>query len=75
MKKRQPLRSKQACFYCTSEKQPDYKNVDELRQYVTDRGKIVSRRRTGICAKHQRHLAQEIKRARHIAQLPFVVKV
>lgn len=50
----------------------DYKQVDMLRRYVTDEGKIRPRRQTGTCARHQRELAREIKRARHLALLPFV---
>ena len=50
----------------------DYKSVDMLRRFVTDDGKIRPRRQTGTCARHQRELAQEIKRARHLALLPFV---
>ena len=52
----------------------DYKNVDFLRRYVTERGKILPRRITGNCAKHQRMLAKAIKRARMAALLPFVTK-
>lgn len=50
----------------------DYKQVDMLRRYVTEDGKIRPRRQTGTCARHQRELAREIKRARHLALLPFV---
>ena len=50
----------------------DYKQVDMLRRYVTEDGKIRPRRQTGTCARHQRSLAREIKRARQIAMLPFV---
>jgi small subunit ribosomal protein S18 len=49
----------------------DYKQVDMLKRYVSDQGKIRSRRETGTCAKHQRMLARTIKRARHMALLPF----
>jgi small subunit ribosomal protein S18 len=49
----------------------DYKEVELLRRFLTDRGKIKARRKTGTCAKHQRRLAVAIKRARHIALLPF----
>ncbi|MFC1727803.1 30S ribosomal protein S18 [Patescibacteria group bacterium] len=73
-KKRQPIR-RLACPYCKSGEDPSYKEVEELRRYLTDRGKIVSRGRSGVCARHQRRLAREIKRARHLALLPFVVKV
>jgi small subunit ribosomal protein S18 len=50
----------------------DYKDHNRLRKFVTDRGKIAARRITGTCARHQRQLAIAIKRARHLALLPFV---
>jgi small subunit ribosomal protein S18 len=50
----------------------DYKDVDRLRRYITDRAKIEPPRRSGVCAKHQRALSTAIKRARHLALLPFV---
>ena len=49
----------------------DYKDVDILRKYINDKGKILPRRVTGACAKHQRHIAEQIKRARAIALLPY----
>lgn len=63
---------KKNCVFCHTDTKPDYKNVDQLRSYISERGKILGRARTGICAKHQKDLAREIKRARHIATLPFV---
>ena len=51
----------------------DYKNVDQLRNFMSDRGKILARRQTGTCARHQRAMTRAIKRAREIALLPFVV--
>jgi len=53
----------------------DYKDADTLRYYLTERGKIRPRRQTGVCAKHQRQLAVAIKRARHLALLPFVAEI
>lgn len=50
----------------------DYKDVETLKKFLTPRGKIVSRRQTGLCAYHQRKLALAIKRAREMALLPFV---
>ena len=50
----------------------DYKKTDLLRKYITEEGKIRPRRQTGTCARHQRHLTTAIKRARHLAMLPFV---
>lgn len=49
----------------------DYKNADQLRKFVSDKGKILPRRATGACAKHQRDITIAVKRARHIAVLPF----
>ena len=50
----------------------DYKNVELLRRFITDESKIRPRRQTGTCAKHQRELAVAIKRARHLAMIPFI---
>ena len=51
---------------------PDYKDIDMLQKYVSDRAKILGKDRTGICSKHQRRLSIAIKRARHLGLLPFV---
>jgi small subunit ribosomal protein S18 len=60
------------CQFCTDRNVViDYKNVDLLRRYITEDGKIRPRRQTGTCAKHQRSLASAIKRARHLALLQF----
>jgi small subunit ribosomal protein S18 len=63
---------KKVCRFCTQKLKIDYKDSDMLRKFVTERGKILPRRITGTCAKHQRALAAAIKRARIIALLPFV---
>jgi len=52
----------------------DYKDADRLRKYITERGKIIPRRISGNCAKHQRQLTRAIKRARIMALLPFTVE-
>ncbi len=66
---------RKTCVFCRDKvKYIDYKQADVLRSFLTDRGKIQPRRRTGTCAKHQRQLALAIKRARHLALLPFVVQ-
>jgi small subunit ribosomal protein S18 len=63
---------RRVCTFCVEHVDYiDYKKVDMLRRYLTDRGKIKARRKTGVCAKHQRRLAIAIKRARHLAMLPF----
>lgn len=61
------------CSFCADKVEViDYKDPVKLRRYISDRGKIDPRRRTGTCAKHQRALALAIKRARHLALLPYV---
>ena len=63
------------CPFCKAKKTPDYKDVETLRNYVSERGKILGRTRGGACAKHQRRLTTAIKRARFLALLPFVVQI
>ena len=64
------------CTFCVEKNaRIDYKQVDLLRRYVTERGKIRPRRQTGMCAKHQRRMATAIKRARHLALLPYSASV
>jgi small subunit ribosomal protein S18 len=65
---------KKVCKFCTQKLRIDYKDADVLRRFITERGKILPRRITGTCAKHQRALALSIKRARIIALLPFVAE-
>lgn len=65
---------KRVCSFCVDKiEQVDYKDVQRLKKYVTERGKILPRRITGNCAGHQRQLTTAIKRARHIALLPYTV--
>jgi len=65
---------KKVCKFCTQKLKIDYKDSDGLRRFTTERGKILPRRITGTCAKHQRSLALAVKRARVIAILPFVAQ-
>jgi small subunit ribosomal protein S18 len=65
---------KKVCKFCIQKLKIDYKDPDTLRRFITERGKILPRRITGTCAKHQRALALAIKRARIIAILPFVAE-
>lgn len=61
------------CQFCVDKNaEIDYKMVDMLRRYVTEEGKIRPRRQTGTCAKHQREIAAAVKRARHLALLPYI---
>ena len=65
-------RKKKICQMCAG-KDVDYKNVDVIRKYISqDKGKILPRRVTGACAEHQRHIANEVKKARFMGLLPFV---
>jgi small subunit ribosomal protein S18 len=65
-------RRRRVCIMCADHiKYVDYKNVSFLRRFVSDRARIDTRRRTSACAKHQRALARAIKRARHLALLPY----
>ena len=65
-------KKKKVCAFCADKVgHIDYKDTARLRKYITERAKILPRRITGTCAKHQRQLTSAIKRARHIALLPF----
>jgi len=63
-------KKKKVCYMCTG-KDINYKDVETLKRYTNEKGKILPRRATGACAKHQRHIAEQIKRARAIALLPY----
>lgn len=67
------MRRKKICQFCADNAEAmDYKDVDKLKKYITERGKILPKRVTGTCAKHQRELTVAIKRARIMALLPYV---
>ena len=69
---RRPTRRK-VCNFCVEKSEYiDYKDVAKLRKYLTESGKILPRRMTGVCARHQRELAVAIKRARQMALIPYV---
>ncbi len=74
MKKTSPAQKQQRhCFFCINKKQPiDYKDTKTLRRYTSSFAKIVPRKRSGVCAAHQRKLSLAIKRARLMALLPFI---
>ena len=63
------------CFFCKEKiEEIDYKNVNQLRRYISEKGKIRSRRITGACRRHQVQVAQAVKRAREMALLPYVAE-
>lgn len=66
-----PYFRKKVCRFCTQGLKISYRDPDSVRRFLTERGKILPRRITGNCAKHQRALALEVKRARSIALLPY----
>ena len=64
---------KRGCYFCKEKIQEvDYKNYNQLRRYISEKGKIRSRRITGACRRHQRQVAVAVKRAREMALLPYV---
>ena len=72
--RRRPMRRrKKVCAFCADKEHDyiDYKDVNKLKRYVSERGKILPRRITGNCAKHQRALTVAVKRARHVAIMPY----
>ncbi|MBR3599801.1 MAG: 30S ribosomal protein S18 [Lachnospiraceae bacterium] len=67
-------RRKKVCVFCAEKNAViDYQDVNKLKRYISERGKILPRRITGSCAKHQRALTVAVKRARHVAIMPYVV--
>ena len=72
-KRRGGMRRKKVCQFCADKTETiDYKDVEKLKKYVTERGKILPKRITGTCAIHQRAVTTAIKRARVVALLPYV---
>lgn len=69
---RRPSRKKVCAFCADKVEKIDYKDVAKLRKFITEKGKILPRRMSGVCAAHQRELATAIKRARQMALLPYV---
>ena len=62
------------CFYCKQKLEPDYKEVETLRHFISERGKVTPRMHNGICQKHQKILTKSIKRARYLSLIPFLVR-
>jgi len=71
-KKMKQVRFKKSCAFCKKDLEIDYKDIDLISRYVTSKGKIMSRRISGNCAKHQRKVSIEIKRARFLSLIPYV---
>lgn len=73
-RRRQIHRRKKVCVFCGKDGNISYKDTTTLKKYISERGKILPRRITGNCAKHQRALTVAIKRARHVALMPYVIE-
>ncbi len=67
-------RRKKVCYFCANKNLPDYRNIDMMKKFITERGKIMTERSSGCCAKHQRALAKQIKRARQIGFVPYTAE-
>lgn len=74
---RRPLKTNapKECFFDVEKKEPSFLDTSVLSRFLTERGKIIPRTRSGLCGKHQKRLAEEVKRARYMALLPFSVTV
>lgn len=62
------------CAFCKEKKEPMFEDVGTLQRFLTERGKIMPRARTGLCSKHQKSLELNTKYARHLALLPFIIR-
>lgn len=62
------------CIFCKTDTNPDFMETEMLYKFLTERGKILSASKTGVCTKHQKKIMISVKRARHLALLPFVVR-
>lgn len=72
MQKKKKIKVPKNCQFCNEKIEPSFKDVAVLSKYMSERGRIQGRDRTGVCALHQRKVTREVKRARHLAMLPFV---
>ncbi len=70
--KKQPI--KRDCQFCQNKTQPYWRDYQVLRNFLSPRSRILSREKTGVCAKHQRQLAKAVKHARHLGLLPFITR-
>ena len=73
--KKKIRRSSEPCYFCINGKEPDYKETEILAKYLSGKGRLVSRMKTGVCQKHQRRITREVQRARVLSLLPFMQRV
>lgn len=74
IKKRRMQEVAKECSFCKEKRNPDFMEYEVLKRFLSERGKIQSRQRSGVCSKHQRKLTTAVKRARLLALLPFIVR-
>lgn len=74
-RKIQKINAPKKCYFCAEKKEANFADVATLNRFLTERAKIIPRIRNGLCAKHQKRITISIKHARHLALLPFVVKI
>jgi len=74
LKRRFRISIPKECYFCKEKKEPSFWEAQILQRFLTERGKITPSARNGFCVKHQRALAHNVKYARHLALLPFVVR-
>lgn len=72
IQKKRKIKVARNCQFCKEKIEPNFKDVATLSKYISDRARILGRDKTGVCAKHQRKITREVKRARQVALLPFV---
>lgn len=72
-KRKRPI--KRDCQFCQKETIPNWRDYRNLKNFLSPRSRILSREKTGVCAKHQRLLAKAVKQARHLGLLPFITRV
>jgi len=75
VQKKKIRKSNKPCEYCETKTEPNYKEVESLKVGLSNKMRVVARVYSGLCLKHQRRLTKEIKKARHMALIPFVLKV
>jgi small subunit ribosomal protein S18 len=73
-KPRRRIKRPGQCFFCKAKIEPDYKEIENVKRIVSERGKIISREDSGVCQKHQKLASEAIKRARFLGLLPYIVR-
>jgi len=74
-RRRSSLGQKKNCSFCQKKREPSYKEVEVLKNFISDRAKILRSENTGLCQKHQRRVSKAIKQARFLSLLPFTTQI